>query len=195
MKEIEFSRWLFELPAKQHSQFSPSGSTFLPCLSLPTKSHLESSISSIFLKCPHQVDMKNVVKFSKHFFGYFNTLETHSEQEREGSRFFFQPLYTFLSLYQKTFLEEPQSNSDDFWCFGLTHSYLNIIHFSETTLNQTFQIQNKKQSAYSCKLHPTFAKRNNMYVPTRKIFVFFMQMPSKGVFSNNQLVVLYPRNL
>ena len=24
------------------------------------------------------VDMKNVVKSSKHFFGYFNTLETHS---------------------------------------------------------------------------------------------------------------------
>ena len=37
MKEIEFSRWLFELPAKYHSQFSPSGSTFLPCLSLPQK--------------------------------------------------------------------------------------------------------------------------------------------------------------
>ena len=77
MKEIEFSRWLFELPVKQHSL---SGSTFLPCLSLPSKSHHENSISSIFSKSPHQVDMKNVVKSSKHFFEYFNTLETHSEQ-------------------------------------------------------------------------------------------------------------------
>ena len=74
MKAIEFSRWLFELPAKQHSQFSPSGSTLLPCLTLPR----ENSISSLFLESPHQVDMKNVVKSSKHFFGYFNTLETHS---------------------------------------------------------------------------------------------------------------------
>ena len=79
MQEIEFSRWLFELPAKQHSQFSPSGSTFLHCLSLPSKSHRENSISSIFLESPHQVDKKNVVKSSKHFLGYFNTLETHSD--------------------------------------------------------------------------------------------------------------------
>ena len=43
-----------------------------------SKSHRENSISSIFLESPYQVDMKNVDKFSKHFFGYFNTLETHS---------------------------------------------------------------------------------------------------------------------
>ena len=55
MKEIEFSQWLFELPAKQHSQFSPSG--------------------TIFLESPHQVDMKIVVKSSKHFFWYFNILQ------------------------------------------------------------------------------------------------------------------------
>ena len=78
MKDIEFSRWLFKLPAKQHSQLSPSGSTFLPYLGLPSKSYHDNSISSIFSESPHQVDMKNVVKSPKHFFGYFNTLETHS---------------------------------------------------------------------------------------------------------------------
>ena len=78
MKEIEFSQWFFELPAKQHSQFSPSVSIFLPFLGLPSKSHRENSISSIFLESPHQVDMKNVFQSSKHFLGYFNTLETHS---------------------------------------------------------------------------------------------------------------------
>ena len=36
-----------------------------------------------FLESPHQVDMKNIVKSSKHFFGYFNTLETHSETVSE----------------------------------------------------------------------------------------------------------------
>ena len=77
MKEIKFSRWLFELPAKQHSQFSPSGSTFLPFLGLPSKSHRENSISSIFSESPHHVDMKNVVKCQKHFLGYFNALKTH----------------------------------------------------------------------------------------------------------------------
>ena len=32
-----------------------------------------------FLESPHQVDMKKVVKSSKHFFGYFTTLETQSD--------------------------------------------------------------------------------------------------------------------
>ena len=54
-------------------------STFLPCLSLPSKSQCENSISSILVESPHLVYMKKVVKSSKHFFGYFNTLETHSE--------------------------------------------------------------------------------------------------------------------
>ena len=31
------------------------------------------------LESPHQVDIKNVVKSSKPFLGYYNTLETHSE--------------------------------------------------------------------------------------------------------------------
>ena len=30
-----------------------------------------------FLESPHQVDMKNIVKCYKHFFGYFNALKTH----------------------------------------------------------------------------------------------------------------------
>ena len=32
----------------------------------------------IFLQSPHQVDMKNIVKCYKDFFGYFNALESHS---------------------------------------------------------------------------------------------------------------------
>ena len=34
----------------------------------------------IFFQSTHQVGMKNVVKCYKHFFGYFNALETHSVQ-------------------------------------------------------------------------------------------------------------------
>ena len=33
----------------------------------------------IFLKSPHQVDMKNVVECKKELFAYFNALETYSE--------------------------------------------------------------------------------------------------------------------
>ena len=102
MKEIEFSRWLFELPAKQYSQFSPSGSTFLPCLGLPSKSHRVNSISSIFLESPHQVDMKNVVKCYKHFFGYFNALKTHFRIANSLKLLF--AFYRYISMKSK----EPQ---------------------------------------------------------------------------------------
>ena len=102
MKEIEFSRWLFELPAKQHSQFSPSISTFLPCLSLPSKSHRENSISLIFLESPHQVDMKIVVKCGKDFLSYFTTLQTYRVFKRPYIRHwlhFLLPSFN-LNVYQ-----------------------------------------------------------------------------------------------
>jgi hypothetical protein len=57
----------------------PDGLKWLCYFAGISKSHRENSISSIFLEYPHQVNMKNVVKSSKNFFGYFNTLETHSE--------------------------------------------------------------------------------------------------------------------
>ena len=44
-----------------------------------SKSHRDNSISFIFLESPHQVDLKNVVKSSKHFCVYFNTLTTHND--------------------------------------------------------------------------------------------------------------------
>ena len=126
MKEIEFSRWFFELLAKQHSQFSPSGSTFLPCLSLPSKSHRENSISSIFLESPHQVDMKNVVKCQKHFFGYFNALKTHCVQSKHSQQssiqslifespcmFFSDGMYVVARIYPlKKLQKDPASKNE-----------------------------------------------------------------------------------
>ena len=50
---------------------------FCACLSLPSKSHHQNSISSIFLESPDLVDMKNVVKCWKDFLSYFTTLETY----------------------------------------------------------------------------------------------------------------------
>ena len=79
MEEIEFSRWLFEGRPRQGKNVLPDGLNWLCYFAGSSKSHRENSISCIFLESPHQVDMKNVVKSSKHFFGYFNTLETHSE--------------------------------------------------------------------------------------------------------------------
>ena len=79
MEEIEFSRWLFEGRPRQGKNVLPDGLNWLCYFAGSSKSHRENSISCIFLESPHQVDMKNVVKCCKHFFGYFNTLETHSE--------------------------------------------------------------------------------------------------------------------
>ena len=79
MEEIEFSRWLFEGRLRQGKNLLPDGLNSLCYFAGSSKSHCENSISFIFLESPHQVDMKNVVKSSKHFFGYFNTLETHRE--------------------------------------------------------------------------------------------------------------------
>ena len=79
MEEIEISRWLFEGRLRQCKNMLPDGLNMLCYFAGSSKSHRENSISFIFLESPHQVDMKNAVKSSKHFFGYFNTLETHSD--------------------------------------------------------------------------------------------------------------------
>ena len=78
MEENEFSRWLFEDRLRQGKNVLPDGLNWLCYFAGSSKSHRENSISFMFLESPHQVDMKNVVKSSKHFFGCFNTLETHS---------------------------------------------------------------------------------------------------------------------
>ena len=79
MEEIEFSRWLFEGRLRQCKNVLPDGLNWLCYFAGSSKSHRENSISFIFLESPHQVDMKNVVKCQKHFFGYFNALKTHGD--------------------------------------------------------------------------------------------------------------------
>ena len=78
MEKIEFSRWLFEGRPRQGKNLLPDGLNWLCYFGGSSKSHHENSISFIFLESPTQVDMKNVNQFFKHFFWYFNTLETHS---------------------------------------------------------------------------------------------------------------------
>ena len=73
MEEIEFSRWLFESRLRQGKNVLPDGLNWLCYFGG------ENSISFIFLKSPHQVDMKNVVKCWKDFLFYFTTLETYRE--------------------------------------------------------------------------------------------------------------------
>ena len=137
MKEIEFSRWLFQLPANENSQFSPSGSTLLPCLSLPSKRHRENSISSIFLESPHQVDMKNVVKSSKHFFGYFNTLETQCVKTEWAS---------LLSALEVCYLQKwctcNQGHIYDVWLVGKKNVFMvqkQVITAGNSEKNESLQ--------------------------------------------------------
>ena len=80
MEEIEFSQWLFEGRLRQGKNVLPDGLNWLRYFAGNSKGHSENPISFIFLKSPHQVDIRNVIKSSKHFFGYFNTIETHSVQ-------------------------------------------------------------------------------------------------------------------
>ena len=86
MEEIEFSRWLFEGRPRQGKNVLPDGLNWLCYFAGNSKSHRENSISFIFLESPHQVDMKNVVKCYKHFFGYFNALKTHGEYTANVNR-------------------------------------------------------------------------------------------------------------
>ena len=79
MKEIEFSQWLFEGRLRQGKNMLPDGLNWLCYFAGNSINNRENSISFIFLKSPQQVDMENVVESSKHFLGYFNSLETHSE--------------------------------------------------------------------------------------------------------------------
>ena len=58
-------------------------------LQLAQKAIVRIQFFKIFLDSPHQVDMKNVVKFSKQFFGYFNTLETHCAISKTYISFYF----------------------------------------------------------------------------------------------------------
>ena len=80
MEKIEFSQWLFEGRLRQGKNMLPDGLNWLCYLAGSSKSHRENSISFIFLESPHQVDMKNVVKCYKDFFGYFNALKTNCEK-------------------------------------------------------------------------------------------------------------------
>ena len=80
MEEIEFPLWLFEGRLRQCKDVLSDGLKWLSYFAGSSKSHRENSISFIFLESPHLLDMKNVVKSSKQFFGYFNTLEAHSVQ-------------------------------------------------------------------------------------------------------------------
>ena len=71
MKEIWFWQWLFEDRPKHGKRLLPDGLDWLSHIAGSSKSHCEILTSCIFLQSPHQVDMKNVVKWSKVFLGYF----------------------------------------------------------------------------------------------------------------------------
>ena len=77
MEEIEFSQWLYEGRLRQCKNVLPDGLNWLCYFAGSSKSHSENSISFRFWESPHQVDMKNVVKYWKDFLFYFTTLETY----------------------------------------------------------------------------------------------------------------------
>ena len=85
MEEIEFSQQLFECRLSQGKNVLPDGLNWLCYFADSLKCHRENSISFIFLEYPHQVDTKNVVKSSEHFFQYFNTKCVYSRLGKKRS--------------------------------------------------------------------------------------------------------------
>ena len=79
MEEIEFSWWLFEGRLRQCKNVLPDGLNWLCYFAGSSKSLRENSISFIFLESSHQVDIKNSVKSSKHFFGYIFQYSRNSQ--------------------------------------------------------------------------------------------------------------------
>ena len=86
--------------------------------------------------------MKNVVKSSKHFFGYFNTLETHSVQCYDLICCFFQmapSIYMATAVevvrrraFSEQYLKKATSIADTF-C---------TLHDEELSLRMNFQVMN-----------------------------------------------------
>ena len=80
MEEIEFSLWLFEGRLRQGKNVLPDGLNWLCYFAGSSKSHGVNSISFIFSESPHQVHRhEKRCQILQTIFGYFNTLETHSE--------------------------------------------------------------------------------------------------------------------
>ena len=72
-----------------------------------SKSHREKKFFLIFLQSIHQVDMKNVVKFSSDFFPYFEALYTNSVQ------------YDVVSVFMKQSLLKSGWTGNVFWILFL----------------------------------------------------------------------------
>ena len=83
--------------AKKWSKDKYSGSTFFTCLSLPSKSHRENSISSIYFGIPWSNRQEKYCQMLEIFFPYFTTLETYRAQ----STFFRDTLYLVTNKVNK----------------------------------------------------------------------------------------------
>ena len=110
MEEIE---WPFEGRPRQGKNVLPDGLNQLCYLAGSSKSHLENSISCIFLESPHQVDMKNVVKCFKHFFGYFNALKTPCVSEGRRGQYCTLQLFGHLHFTKNQLIWN--ANFKPFW--------------------------------------------------------------------------------
>ena len=111
MEEIEFPQWFFEGRPRQGKKLLPDCLDWLSYLAGSSKRHSETSISCIFLQSPHQVDMKNVVKWWKDFLSYFTTLETYRVQPKcegtEGFKSYFKlkkyPFFYLIVIQKRVF--------------------------------------------------------------------------------------------
>ena len=71
--------WLFEGRLRQGKNVLPDGLNWLCYFVGNSKSHRENSIYFLFLESSDHLNMKNVVKFSKHFFVYLFQYSRNSQ--------------------------------------------------------------------------------------------------------------------
>ena len=95
------SNWIltmaFWATCKIAQPIQPIWQHFLPCLSLPSKSHRENSISSIYFGIPWSNRQEKYCQMLEIFFPYFTTLETYRAQ----STFFRDTLYLVTNKVNK----------------------------------------------------------------------------------------------
>ena len=100
------------------------------------------------MESPHQVEMKDVVKSSKYFLGYFNTLETHSDAPLPINKCTI--MCFFSSYFYPVEIDIPyQTNKKSLWQLqGMFHSNVSA---QITKLWNDNRNKNKQISLAYCK--------------------------------------------
>ena len=126
------------------------------------KSHREKKFFLIFLQSIHQVDMKNVVKCYKDFFGYFNALKTHSERG-----------IIFVTVYRDTAIVKFESGP---WCSLLQKciSFYLVAYYRQRSLQ--FEIPHFQILSWPSEAIKILFANFNLLITAKSLLVLNMRI-------------------